>query len=290
MVHIVGFRDGKAFYRNRFVRTDGFAGRERGRRPAVAGAGRAGADGQARLRLGRTNVDEGRVQHRRHRAPRHRADQLLPVRRPVPRRPVHRRDTLGKEDWNGALSRSTGAFRRIRRSTTATGELLFFNYSKQAPYMRYGVVDAHNDLVHYTDIPLPGPRLPHDMAFTAELRHPQRLSVVLGSQAARGRHPPAGLPPRTCRRGSPSSPAAAGPTTSGGSRPTRRSCCTSPTPTRTATRSCSTASSRATLARSIASPATSGRRLSVPGPGPAADPAAPLAVQPRHRRDDAKSN
>lgn len=24
MVHVVGFRDGKAFYRNRFVRTDGF--------------------------------------------------------------------------------------------------------------------------------------------------------------------------------------------------------------------------------------------------------------------------
>ena len=24
MLHVVGFRDGKAFYRNRFVRTDGF--------------------------------------------------------------------------------------------------------------------------------------------------------------------------------------------------------------------------------------------------------------------------
>ncbi len=24
MIHVVGFRDGKAFYRNRFVRTDGF--------------------------------------------------------------------------------------------------------------------------------------------------------------------------------------------------------------------------------------------------------------------------
>jgi carotenoid cleavage dioxygenase len=26
----------------------------------------------------------------------------------------------------------------------ATGELLFFNYSKQAPYMHYGVVGADN--------------------------------------------------------------------------------------------------------------------------------------------------
>ena len=48
----------------------------------------------------------------------------------------------------------------------ATGELLFFNYSKQAPYMHYGVVGADNQLKHYIPIPLPGPRLPHDMAFT----------------------------------------------------------------------------------------------------------------------------
>lgn len=32
--------------------------------------------------------------------------------------------------------------------------------------MHYGVVDQNNDLVHYVDVPLPGARLPHDMAFT----------------------------------------------------------------------------------------------------------------------------
>jgi len=32
--------------------------------------------------------------------------------------------------------------------------------------MHYGVVDSDNKLKHYTPIPLPGPRLPHDMAFT----------------------------------------------------------------------------------------------------------------------------
>lgn len=47
-----------------------------------------------------------------------------------------------------------------------TGELLFFNYSKHAPYMHYGVVDAENKLTHYRPVPLPGPRLPHDMACT----------------------------------------------------------------------------------------------------------------------------
>ncbi|AJQ95103.1 lignostilbene-alpha,beta-dioxygenase-related enzyme [Gynuella sunshinyii YC6258] len=47
-----------------------------------------------------------------------------------------------------------------------TGELLFFNYSQHAPYYHYGVADKYNRLIHYTAIPLPGPRMPHDMAFT----------------------------------------------------------------------------------------------------------------------------
>ncbi len=44
--------------------------------------------------------------------------------------------------------------------------MLFFNYGTDAPYMHYGVVDSSDNLVHYTGIELPGPRLPHDMAFT----------------------------------------------------------------------------------------------------------------------------
>ncbi len=47
-----------------------------------------------------------------------------------------------------------------------TGELLFFNYSKHAPFMHYGVVDRHGKIAHYIPVPLPGPRLPHDMIFT----------------------------------------------------------------------------------------------------------------------------
>jgi carotenoid cleavage dioxygenase len=47
-----------------------------------------------------------------------------------------------------------------------TEELLFFNYSKIAPFMHYGVVDRHGKRVTYTPIDLPGPRLPHDMCFS----------------------------------------------------------------------------------------------------------------------------
>ena len=48
----------------------------------------------------------------------------------------------------------------------ATGELLVWSYGTTAPYLRYGVIDRHGALVHAADVPLPGPRLPHDLAFT----------------------------------------------------------------------------------------------------------------------------
>ncbi len=48
----------------------------------------------------------------------------------------------------------------------ATGELLFFNYSAEAPYCHVGVADREGTLVRAIPVALPGPRLPHDMAFT----------------------------------------------------------------------------------------------------------------------------
>jgi carotenoid cleavage dioxygenase len=73
-------------------------------------------------------------------------------------------DDMGTESWNGAFPvEGVSAHTKVDE---ATGELLFFNYSTAAPYMHYGVVSAAGELVHYVDVPLPGPRLPHDMCFT----------------------------------------------------------------------------------------------------------------------------
>ena len=47
-----------------------------------------------------------------------------------------------------------------------TDEYIFFAYGNQAPYMHYGVIGADGQLKTFTPIPLPGPRLPHDMAIT----------------------------------------------------------------------------------------------------------------------------
>ncbi len=70
-----------------------------------------------------------------------------------------------------------------------TGELMYFDYSDQWPYMWYGVVNAQGQQVHRVPIELPGNRLPHDMAITEHYSilhdHP-----VFHDEAARsaGRH------------------------------------------------------------------------------------------------------
>ena len=129
-----------------------------------------------------------------------------------------------------------------------TGELLFFNYATTAPYLHYGVVDAGNRLVHYVPIDLPGPRLPHDMAFTEHYAILNDMPLFWEPDLlAKGRY--ATRFHRTSRPGSASSRAAAAPATSAGSSSTRPTCCTGPTPTKTATRSSSTGSSRAARSR-----------------------------------------
>ncbi|NNL65338.1 MAG: apocarotenoid-15,15'-oxygenase, partial [Myxococcales bacterium] len=71
---------------------------------------------------------------------------------------------LGKETFAGRFpAEGVSAHPKV---DPRTGELLFFNYGTEAPYMHYGVVDESGALAHYVDVPLPGPRLPHDMAFT----------------------------------------------------------------------------------------------------------------------------
>lgn len=48
-----------------------------------------------------------------------------------------------------------------------SGEMMFFDYKPQPPYLSYGVIGADGELKHHTTIELDGPRLQHDMAITA---------------------------------------------------------------------------------------------------------------------------
>ena len=160
MVHVISFKNGRADYRNRFVRTRGFeAEQEAGQSlwgGLMDGAGvslRPGFGAHGGLKDTASTdvvVHGGRIVATFYQCGE--AYWLDP-------------ETLeqgGVASWAPLDGVSAHA-----KVDEATGDLLFFNYSKHAPYMHYGVVDRTGKRVHYVPVPLPGPRLPHDMAFTA---------------------------------------------------------------------------------------------------------------------------
>ena len=163
MVHVVGFRDGTAFYRNRFVRTDGLLEEAQERRGLWAGVSEPPA---LSLREHGWGARGGMKDASSTDIVVHRGTALTSF---YLCGDLYRVDpgtaaTLGKEDFGGAFpAEGVSAHPKV---DDHTGEMLFFNYSRQAPYLHYGVVGADGALAHYVDIPLPGPRMPHDMAYT----------------------------------------------------------------------------------------------------------------------------
>ena len=163
MLHSIAFSNGEAVYRNRFIRTDamlleqyhgealwcGLAGQPRdSKRASAIGARPRTKDASS------TDV----VVHRGQALTSFYLCGDLYRHDPVTLEPS------GVETWGGDFP-ADGASAHTKIDP-ATGEMLFFNYGLDAPHMHYGVVDAEGKLAHYTDVPLPGPRLPHDMAFT----------------------------------------------------------------------------------------------------------------------------
>lgn len=163
MIHLVGFRGGKAFYRNRFVRTEGFlAEQDAGESLWVGLAERADrakrTDGWgARGHLKDASSTDVVVHNGVVKSSHYECGQLY-------RMDPFTLDPLGASDWGGRFPREgVSAHTKVDEHT---GEMLFFNYGLREPYLNYGVLNADDDLVHHVGIELPGPRLPHDMTFT----------------------------------------------------------------------------------------------------------------------------
>ena len=163
MLHMIRFQDGRASYRNRFVRTVGLEAENAAGGPLWAGLAEPPArsrreDGWgARSRMKDASSTDVVVHAGLAKTSFYQCGDLY-------RLDPRTLENLGRETWGGRFpAEGVSAHTKVDEHT---GELLFFNYSTEAPYMHYGVVDAEDRLVHYVDVPLPGPRLPHDMAFT----------------------------------------------------------------------------------------------------------------------------
>ena len=163
MLHSISFENGRCEYRNRFMPTDGLAAENTEGRPLWAGL-RERPDKSLRDGCGaRTKLKDSSstdvVVHGGVAATSFYQCGDIYETDPITLEP------LGKASWVKGVTPGWGVSAHTKVDE-ATGEMLFFNYSTQAPYMHYGVVDNNRELVHYIPVELPGPRLPHDMAFT----------------------------------------------------------------------------------------------------------------------------
>jgi carotenoid cleavage dioxygenase len=162
MLHAIAFGNGTATYRNRFIRTAGLEAELAAGGPLWAGLAeppsRSRRDGWgARTRMKDASSTDVVIHAGRALTSFYQCGDLYAS---DPRT----LEQCGAVRWGGWFPREgVSAHPKV---DPANDELLFFNYATREPYLNYGIVDASEELVHYTPIELPGPRLPHDMAFT----------------------------------------------------------------------------------------------------------------------------
>ena len=156
MVHALHIADGKANYRNRFVRTDAYQRELAAGEPIWSGIMEPfenNPPGEPEKDTANTDL----IFHN---------EKLLALwyraGKPYSLDPVTL-ETLGSEDFGGTLRCEVSAHAKVDERT---GELFFFDYGVKPPYMRYGVVGPDGAIKHFVPIDLPGPRLPHDMAIS----------------------------------------------------------------------------------------------------------------------------
>ena len=165
MIHAVRFGGGRASYRNRFVRTTGLLAEEEAGRALWAGIAESPTlscrpDGWgARGRMKDASSTDVVVHAGVALSSFWQCGDLYQLD------PLTLADR-GRASWDGAFpGPGVSAHARVDEHT---GELLFFNYATTAPYLHYGVLDASRRVSHYVPVELPGPRLPHDLAFTEQ--------------------------------------------------------------------------------------------------------------------------
>ncbi|TDP61637.1 carotenoid oxygenase family protein [Roseateles toxinivorans] len=178
MIHAAQFERGRLTYRNRWVRTEGFVEEE--------GAGEARFHGIRETLKGRDDKrlkDSGNTDLVGHAG---KALALWYMSGEAWEFDPITLETLGK---SAAITQTGGAISAHAKVDEITGELMFFDYGLEAPYMSYGVLAADGSLAHHVPIALPGPRLPHDMAITEHYSILHDLPLFHNHEALKlGRH------------------------------------------------------------------------------------------------------
>jgi carotenoid cleavage dioxygenase len=159
MLHAIRFAHGRATYRNRFVRTAGLAAELAAAAPLWAGIADVPATS---LRDGwgaRTRMKDASS-----------TDVVVHAGRALTTfyqcGDVYQLDPVSLADRGRVAWAPPGGVSAHTKLDPATGELIYFGYATQPPYLWIGVIDRDGAPVHRVDVALPGSRLPHDLAFT----------------------------------------------------------------------------------------------------------------------------
>jgi len=156
MIHSVSFENGKATYRNRWVRTAGLL-REEQAKKALWGGFATGMRVVPPKDMPQKNLaNTALVWH---------AGRLLALWEGGPPHELSlpELDTQGIETFEGKWS---GSFTAHPTVDPRTGEMITFGYSIMKPVVHYGVIDKRGKLVHETKIALKKPVMIHDIAIT----------------------------------------------------------------------------------------------------------------------------
>lgn len=161
MLHAMRFEDGKCEYRNRFVRTTGFLaeqGAGRSMWPGLLQPNQFTRRGWGSIGAMKDNAGTDVVSH---------AGKIYPTMSQCSEPWVmspYTLDTYGvNANWAHLVTDGVSSHQKV---DVDTGDMIFFNYPEEPPYLNYGVVNREDNLVHYVPIELPGSRWLHDIGMT----------------------------------------------------------------------------------------------------------------------------
>lgn len=72
-------------------------------------------------------------------------------------------ETKGTFDYNSTL---TGGVTSHAKVDPKTGELFFISWQPRPPFLSVGIASSEGKITRFTEVPLPGPRVQHDMALS----------------------------------------------------------------------------------------------------------------------------
>lgn len=158
MIHELSIRDGRARYKNRWIRSRGLAAEE--------AAGRALYGGMANASFPGPDVvgDAGPMKNVANtHVVRHAGTTMCLWEAGPPTVIDPDLGTVGTTDFGGRLD---GAFTAHPKIDPVTGQMFAFGYSAIPPYLRYHVFDASGSLTRSVDVDLPAPVMMHDFVIT----------------------------------------------------------------------------------------------------------------------------